>query len=91
MPKREINLYKAEKRAEQANTEKSITEEYIKGLRMLGEMYDDKDLLTLADDMEKGYYKVAFEKSVVLADKRGVEITLRNKQEIDNYFNNKIL
>lgn len=87
--KREINLYKAEKRAEQANTEKSITEEYIKGLRILGKMYDDKDLLTLADDMEKGYYKVAFEKSVELVTTRGGETALRDKQEIDNYFNNK--
>jgi len=86
--KREINLYKTEKRAQRAKIDKTITEEYIEELKVLRDKYDDKKLLSFVDDLENGYYKIAFEKSVVLAEKRGVEQPLKNKDDIDNYFKN---
>ena len=66
-----------------------IVEDYVVGLRVLADFYDDKQLLTLVDDLKKSNaYKTAFEKSVRLAEKRRVpeERILRTKGDIDTYF-----
>ena len=66
-----------------------IVEDYARGLRILAELYDDQQLLTLVDDFRRSdAYKEAFEKSVQLAEKRGVpeDKILRSKSDIDEYF-----
>lgn len=72
--------------------DKSILLDYIGGLKQLATVYDDQDLLTFVDDLKKSdMYKVAFEKTVVLAEKRNVpsEKILRDKAAIDSYFGGK--
>lgn len=72
--------------------DKSILLDYIDGLNQLVAVYDDQDLLTFVDDLKKSaMYKVAFEKTVVLAEKRNVpsEKILRDKEDIDSYFRGK--
>lgn len=72
--------------------DKSILLDYIDGLKQLAAVYDDQDLLTFVDDLKKSdMYKVAFEKTVVLAEKRNVssEKILRDKAAIDSYFGGK--
>ena len=62
---------------------------YVEGLKLLSELYDDKDLLIFTEElMESEMYIKAFEKSVLLAEKRNVpdEKILRNKSDIDSYF-----
>ena len=62
---------------------------YISGLTMLSEAYDDKELLSFVADLkESGLYKESFEKSVLLAKKRNVpeDETIKSKAEIDAYF-----
>ena len=85
--KREFNLHRAEKDARQAAREKTILENYIEGLNVLRERYDDQQYLSFLDDLKDGDYKVAFEKTVSLADLRQAS-ALRTKQDIDNYFRN---
>ncbi len=71
------------------NGERSIVENYIAGLKILSDMYDDKLLLTFTDDLKNSeLYIQAFEKSVKLAEKRNVpsEEILKTKTDIDNYF-----
>lgn len=83
--KREINLHQAEKEAKQALTEKKILKNYIEGLNVLRERYDDQEYLSFIDDIKNNDYKIAFEKTVSLADLRQAS-ALRTKQDIDNYF-----
>ena len=69
--------------------EKVIVEDYILGLKYLSEIYDDALFLTFVDDLKKsGMYRQAFEKTVLLAEKRNVpkKDILRNKSDIDAYF-----
>lgn len=69
--------------------EKLIVDNYIEGLRCLSEVYDDRRLLTFIDDLRgSDAYIQAFEKSVLLAEKRNVpeKDILRTKADIDNYF-----
>ena len=69
--------------------EKIVVEDYITGLKYLAEIYDDGELLTFIDDLKQSeMYKQAFEKTVLLAEKRNVseEDILRNKADIDAYF-----
>ena len=69
--------------------EKIVVEDYITGLKCLAEAYDDGLLLAFVDDLKQSdMYKQAFEKSVLLAEKRNVpqEDIVRNKVEIDAYF-----
>lgn len=69
--------------------EKVIVEDYILGLKYLSEIYDDALFLTFVDEFKKsGMYRQAFEKTVLLAEKRNVpkEDILRNKSDIDAYF-----
>lgn len=86
--KRGINRCKAEREILFAKREKIIAEDYIKGLKILAKKYKDRDLVNFADDLKKGMYIEAFEKSVELAEKRGVSKNERvnNKAEIDGYF-----
>ena len=69
--------------------EKFIVDDYIKGLMMLSEAYDDKELVSFVDDFKaSGLYKESFEKSVLLAQKRNVPESkiIKSKAEIDAYF-----
>ena len=69
--------------------EKIVVEDYITGLKHLGEIYDDDMLLTFVDDLQRSdMYKQAFQKTVLLAEKRNVSENkiLRNKSDIDAYF-----
>lgn len=87
--KREINLHRAEKRAKQASREKKILEDYIEGLKILKERYNDQQYLSFIDDLKNSDYKTAFDKTVSLAELRQAS-PLRSKQDIDNYFKKKI-
>lgn len=94
-----ISLYGEAKRAVEKNDIKNktyflqrkrvIVNNYIEGLEYLSNMYDDKDLLAFVDDFRNSdMYKEAFEKTILLAEKRNVPNgnILRNKTDIDNYF-----
>ena len=94
-----ISIYGEIKRGVQSKTatndvslikrEKIIVGDYISGLTMLSEAYDDKELLSFVADLkESGLYKESFEKSVLLAKKRNVpeDETIKSKAEIDAYF-----
>lgn len=69
--------------------EKVVIEDYITGLKYLSEIYDDGLLLTFVHDLKQSdMYKQAFEKTVLLAEKRSVpeKKILRDKSDIDAYF-----
>ena len=69
--------------------EKAILNYYLEGLKELSNLYDDKELLTFVDDFKNSKpYVEAFQKSVLLAEKRNVpeEKILRTKKDIDEYF-----
>lgn len=69
--------------------EKIIIEDYIEGLKLLSNIYDDRDLLTFVDDFKQSdMYKAAFAKSVELAKMRNVPANeiLESKADIDSYF-----
>ena len=69
--------------------EKIIIEDYIEGLKLLSNIYDDRDLLTFVDDLKNSdMYKAAFAKSVELAKMRNVPANeiLESKTDIDSYF-----
>ena len=69
--------------------QKMIIEDYIEGLNYLAEIYDDKELLLFTQEFRKrDMYIQAFEKSVLLAEKRNVpnNLLLKNKSDIDYYF-----
>ena len=66
-----------------------IVEDYIDGLNYLAEIYDDKELLLFTQEFkESDMYVQAFEKSVLLAQKRNVssDVLLKDKSDIDSYF-----
>lgn len=70
--------------------EKLILDDYVEGLKFLAEIYDDESLLLFTRELkESDMYVQAFEKSVILAEKRNVpkDEILRNKADIDSYFN----
>ncbi len=69
--------------------EKIALNEYIDGLKIISEIYDDRDLLTFVNDLKNSeLYKQAFEKTIILAEKRSVpeDKILRTKADIDSYF-----
>lgn len=69
--------------------EKSIIEDYIEGLKLLSDIYDDSELLTFVDDLKHSdMYETAFKKSAELAKKRCVPASeiLETKSDIDSYF-----
>ena len=56
---------------------------------MILEIYDDKELLLFTQEFkESDMYVQAFEKSVLLAQKRNVssDVLLKDKSDIDSYF-----
>lgn len=66
-----------------------VVKDYIDALNELAEIYDDITLRNLVEDFKSSdIYIKAFEKSVLLAEKRNVDKDkiLRNKANIDNYF-----
>ncbi|ADU29413.1 hypothetical protein [Evansella cellulosilytica] len=87
--KREIGFQKAEREIIFARKEKLVVENYIEGLQLLSQLYEDKNLLNFITDFKNSdMYIHAFEKSVLLARKRNVKNNeiLKNKMEIDSYF-----
>ena len=88
--KRGIAYKKAEDEAIFARREKTILLYYIDGLQTLADLYRDEDLVSFVHDFKTSdLYIAAFEKSVVLAEKRLVPETkiLKTKSDIDSYFN----
>ncbi len=86
---RVIQYHNAYKQAQFATQEKLIVEDYMKGLKTLSMMYNDKDLLLFIDDFKNSNaYQTAFNKTVTLAKLRKVpeEKILKSKNDIDNYF-----
>lgn len=69
--------------------EKLILTDYVDGLKYLAKIYDDESLLLFTQELkESDMYIQAFEKTVLLAEKRNVpkDEILRNKIDIDSYF-----
>lgn len=86
---RAFAYHRAKIEAEFASKQIVVVKDYIKGLEILSERYDDAYLLTFVQDFEKSdAYKIAFEKTVALAQKRQVSEhkMLTTKTAIDNYF-----
>ena len=82
-----VRYVKAKEDTDFARREMVIVENYLTGLKILSEKYDDKDLKTFIDQIRDGEQIVeAFQKSVELAEKRCVPDPLKTKAEIDNYF-----
>lgn len=87
--KRGIEIIRRENEIAFAKRERIIVQDYIEGLKTLSCIYDDADLVNFINDFESSdMYKQAFEKTVKLAEKRGVPETdiLKTKADIDNYF-----
>lgn len=75
--------------AEFAERERTVVENYLQGLRILSEKYNDRELVAFIHDFKKSdAYITAFEKTVSLAELRDVpsDNILRNKMDIDTYF-----
>ena len=66
-----------------------VVNDYLTSLNELAEMYDDTDLKNMIEDFKTSdLYIEAFEKSMLLAEKRNVDKNkiLKNKANIDSYF-----
>ena len=90
--KREVHIKHVENEIRFAKRERLIVQWYIKELYKLAEYYNDEYLLTFVSDFENSdFYIQGFEKTVALAEQRGVDPKkiLRNKSDIDNYFDVK--
>ena len=86
---RKITYEKKKKELKYLLNEERIIKNYIEGLEILYELYDDKELLTFVEDLKDNKkYIEGFEKTVKLAEKRKVpeKKILKNKSEIDNHF-----
>ncbi len=86
---RKITYEKKKKELKYLLNEERIIKNYIEGLEILYELYDDKELLTFVEDLKDNKkYIEGFEKTVKLAEKRKVPENkiLKNKSEIDNHF-----
>ena len=87
--KRAIVIRKAESEARFSRREITIVENYLSGLSLLSEIYDDKELVDFVDDFKNSdMYVQAFQKSARLAELRKVPDNniLRTKSDIDTYF-----
>lgn len=87
--KRGISVHKTEQEIFFVKKEKMIVESYLEGLRILSDIYDDRELVDFVEDFKKcDLYVEAFEKTVKLAEKRNVPENkiLKNKADIDSYF-----
>ena len=91
---RGIKRRKAKESAYFWTRKRTILNDYICGLESLADIYDDTQLLAFVKDLQDSeLYKQAFEKSVLLAQKRNVpkDKILKDKSEIDRYFLGKSL
>lgn len=87
--KRGIQTTRLQRDVDFAKKEKVIVENYIEGLQLLAQRYDDRHLIQFVEDFQRSdMYQQAFEKSVTLAHKRNVSENkiLKSKADIDNYF-----
>lgn len=87
--KRALVYWRAEKKAAFAAKEKVIVENYIEGLKILADKYNDSMLLTFVDNLRKSdMYVDAINKTAALAELRNVSHNkiLRTKKDIDEYF-----
>lgn len=87
--KRAVGIHIAESGTEFAPREMTIVENYLNGLSLLSEIYDDRELVGFIEDLKHSdIYIQAFEKSAKLAELRKVpeESILRTKTDIDLYF-----
>lgn len=87
--KRAVVIRKAESEAQFSRSEIIIVENYLSGLKLLSELYDDKELVDFLDDFKNSdMFVQAFQKSVRLAELRKVpdNMILRTKSDIDLYF-----
>lgn len=89
---RAINIYRAEKNAVFAQKQKTLVEDYIEGLNVLKDKYDDQEYLAFVEDLQNNNYITAFSKTASLAKLRGVlqEKVLETKNDIDDYFTRQI-
>lgn len=87
--RRKIQYSKVKNEALFIKREKAIVSDYMSGLRILSDAYNDEDLLRFVKDFQSSdLYKDAFDKSVQLAELRNVpENQIRkSKADIDSYF-----
>lgn len=83
-----VRYWHAKQDAKFAEKEKTIINDYIIGLKLLSQKYDDAELKTFIVQLRDGkLIEDAFQKSILLALKRDVRSPLRTKEDIDNYFN----
>lgn len=90
--KRAFATKTAENNARFAEREITIVENYLSGLSILSELYDDRHLVDFVEDFKNcDMYKQTFQKSVRLAELRKVpdDKILRQKSDIDAYFGGK--
>ena len=90
--KRAISYSQVKREADFAMKEAAIIENYIEGLNILSQKYDDARLMTfIADFKNSGAYIEAFKRSAELAELRNVPASriLKNKADIDRYFGGK--
>ena len=89
---RNIEYYKNKNKVISLEKEKIILENYMSGLKILSEKYNDSNLLKFVEDFtdSKSYIK-GFDKTITLAIKRNVpeDRILKNKAEIDKKFGGK--
>ncbi len=84
-----VVIRKAESKAQFSRRELIIVENYLSGLTLLSELYDDKDLVDFLGDFKSSdMYFQAFQKSARLAELRKVPDSeiLRTKSDVDSYF-----
>lgn len=87
--KRAVGMRIAESDAQFAQREVTIVDNYLDGLSLLSEIYNDRNLVNFVYDLKHSdMYIQAFEKSVKLAELRKVpeKNILRTKADIDSYF-----
>ena len=87
--KQVVVIRKAESEAQFARREITIVENYLNGLSLLSELYDDKDLVDFINNFKNSdMYVQGFQKAVRLAELRKVSDNniLRTKSDIDLYF-----
>lgn len=86
---REMKPMNLKARVDFVKRKKVIIDDYIEGLKILSDIYDDRNLVDFIHDLEESdMYKIAFEKSLRLAEMRSVpkEKVVKNKEDIDTYF-----
>lgn len=87
--KRVVSIRIADSDVQFAQREMTIVDNYLGGLSLLFEIYDDSNLVDFVNDLRcSDMYIRAFEKSVKLAELRKVpeKDILRTKADIDSYF-----